>query len=320
MRGWLADPYLWDRREIMECLPRLVSPSLAARTPFDLDHALRLLGSQLYRNHHDGLVRGYVALYGLGTASDALQRAAKECAATSGVACAQHLGFVLNVSEAEEARLGRPCVVHLAELGVLDQDTTLVHMNVVRDAEIAPLVETRTSVVWCPANYLLYAAADGVRSRMGDLHRLGVNVALGIDSTGHSAIGETACFALHAAAQSGQPVSAESLLEMLTINAARAIGFGEHGGSLQPGMRADLVIRRDDAPDAQPGLHLVFQLAALSRASTVDTVIVDGQIVFRRGQFTRVDEGTVCAAARASVERMMGRLGLRQNGGWPVVE
>jgi 5-methylthioadenosine/S-adenosylhomocysteine deaminase len=107
---------------------------------------------------------------------------------------------------------------------------------------------------------------------------------------------------------------------MMTINAAIAVGGGEHTGSLVPGGRADLVIRRDDVPDAQPGLHPVFQLAALSRASTVDTVIVDGRIVFRRGQSTRVDEGVVFAEARASVERMMGRLGLRRGGGWPVVE
>src|SRR5207247_1475368 len=101
MRGWLADPYLWDQRDIMDQMPRLVSPSLEARTPFDLDRALRILGTQLHRNRQEGLVRGYVALYGLGTASDELERAAKDCAARYGVAFMQHLGFVLNVSEAE---------------------------------------------------------------------------------------------------------------------------------------------------------------------------------------------------------------------------
>lgn len=320
MRGWLADTYLWDQRDIMDQMPRLVSPSLAARTPFDLRHALNLLGSQLHRNHHEGLIRGYIALYGLGTASDALQQAAKACAVKNDVAFIQHLGFVRNVSEAEEARLGHPCVVHLAELGVLDRNSGLVHMNVVRDEEIQPLVETGTSVVWCPANHLFYAAASGVSSRMMELHRLGVNVALGIDSTGHCAIGENATFALHAAASSGQHVSAENLLEMLTVNAARAIGAGEHTGSLEPGRRADLVIRRRDVPDAQPALHPAFQLAVLSRASTVDTVIIDGQIVFRHGQFTRVDEGAVYAQVSASVEHMMERLGLHRGGDWPVVE
>jgi cytosine/adenosine deaminase-related metal-dependent hydrolase len=319
MRGWLADPYLWDQRQILDQMPRLVSPSLAARAPFDLDHALRILGDQLPRNRQDGLVRGYVALYGLGTASDELQRAAKECAARNGVAFMQHLGFVLNVSVVEEARLGRACVTHLAELGVLDERSALVHMNVVRDEEVQPLVETKTSVVWCPANYLLNAAPDGVPSRMAELHRLGVNVALGLDSTGYCAIGENACFALHVAASSGHSIPAESLLEMLSINPARAIGFGEHIGSLQPGRKADLVIRRRDAPDAQPSLHPAFQLAALSRTSSVDTVIVDGQIVLRHGWPTKVDEAVVFREASASVERMMGRLGLRRGGDWPVV-
>ena len=81
MRGWLADPYLWDRRELMDHVPSLISRSLETRVPFDTDRALRQLGGQLRRNAGaGGLVRGYVALYGLGTASDELQRAAKACA------------------------------------------------------------------------------------------------------------------------------------------------------------------------------------------------------------------------------------------------
>ena len=64
----------------------------------------------------------------------------------------------------------------------------------------------------------------------------------------------------------------------------------------------------------------MFQLAALSRASTVDTVIVDGQIILRRGRSTRVDEGVVFAEVGASVGRLMGRLGLRQEEAWPMVD
>ena len=59
---------------------------------------------------------------------------------------------------------------------------------------------------------------------------------------------------------------------MLTINAARAMGCAEDLGSLEAGKRADLVIRRADAPDAQPGLDPTFQLAALSRTTSVHTV------------------------------------------------
>jgi 5-methylthioadenosine/S-adenosylhomocysteine deaminase len=312
MRGWLADPYIWDRRELMDHVPSLISPSLEKRVPFDTDRALRLLGGQLRRNAGaGGLVRGYVALYGLGTASDELQRAAKACADASGVTCAQHVGYAKPMSLAEEALWGRPGVVRLAELGVIDRATMLIHANVLSDDEVVQLNKSRASIIWCPTGYLLQAAPGGVRSRMPELHRAGINVALGIDGAGYCAIGDTACLAGHVAILAGEALSPWSLLEMLTINAARAMGCADQLGSLEPGKQADLVIRRADVPDAQPHVDPVFQLAVLSRATSVDTVIVAGRIVLRGGHSTLVDEHVTFADVQASVARMLGRLGLQ---------
>jgi len=311
MRGWLADPYLWDRRDLMDHVPHLISRTLEARVPFDTDLALRQLGGQLRRNEGTGsLVRGYVAVYGLGTASDELQRAAKMCADSNGVTFALHLGYTRSMSEAEDSLWGRPAAVRLAELGVLDQATLLIHANVLRDAEIAPLIESGASLIWCPTGYLLQAAPGGVRSRMPELHRAGVNLALGIDAAGYCAIGDTPCLAAHVALQAGESLSPWSLLEMMTINAARAMGCAERLGSLEPGKQADIVIRRDDVPDALPLIDPAFHLALLSRATSVDTVIVAGRIVLRHGRSTLVDEDVAYADVQASVVRMLRRLGL----------
>ena len=317
VRGWVADPYLWDRREVMAQVPRLISPGLEARVPFDLDRALRTLGGQLRRNADpEARVRGHVVLYGLGTASDELQRAAKACADRHRVACIQHAGYVPAMTAAEDAQWGEPSVCHLAGLGVLDRTTTLVHLNVLRDAEVEPLVAAGPSVVWCPGNTLLHAAGEGARPRMVALARRGINVALGVDSTGHMAVGEAAAFAVHAAALAGETIDADRLLAMLTVNAARALGAAEDLGSLEPGKRADLVIRRADAPDALPALAPAFQLAVLARAPSVHTVIVDGRVVLRDGRATRVDERAVAADQATSTARMLRRLGLA-GPGWP---
>jgi cytosine/adenosine deaminase-related metal-dependent hydrolase len=312
LRGWIADPYLWDHRQLMDFVPTLISPSLEARVPFSTERALRQLGSQLHRNRSaEGLVRGFVALYGLGTASDELQRAAKACADQHGVACFQHVAYSPAMTEEETRRRTRPGIIHLAELGVLDHTATLVHVNIVTDAEIDRLREARSSVVWCPPAYFLTAAPSGVRGRMGDLLRSGIVVALGTDGATHCAVGDTACLAFHAAAVAGDTLAPATILEMLTLNPARAIAADRDVGSLEPGKRADVVIRRAGTPDAQPAVDPVFQLAVLSRTPSVDTVIVDGRIVLRAGRSTLVDEEVVFADVRASVARMLGRLGLR---------
>ena len=48
----------------------------------------------------------------------------------------------------------------------------------------------------------------------------------------------------------------------------------------------------------------------VSRTKSVDTVIVNGEIVVRHGALTRLDEQEVYAKARASMVRMASRAGL----------
>jgi hypothetical protein len=71
------------------------------------------------------------------------------------------------------------------------------------------------------------------------------------------------------------------------------MGLADMMGSLEPGKRADLVIRSGDLPEYQPGHYPIQNLLLASRGKSVDTVIVDGQIVVRGGHSTRVDEQVV---------------------------
>jgi 5-methylthioadenosine/S-adenosylhomocysteine deaminase len=88
-------------------------------------------------------------------------------------------------------------------------------------------------------------------------------------------------------------------------------------GSLEPGKRADIVIRTTEVAESQPGLYPIQTLA--SRGKSVDTVIVDGRIVVRRGRSTLVDEGVVYATARERAIRVAQAIDLRTESRWPVL-
>ena len=95
----------------------LKSDRLLARVPADRTRALGRLGGQLFRNRDkDGIVHGHVALYGEGTASDELMRAAKALADREEVIVNTHVGFDVDLAEAMEARWGQPRFAYLAEL------------------------------------------------------------------------------------------------------------------------------------------------------------------------------------------------------------
>ena len=320
IRTWLAAPYLWDDVGVMRHLGSLESEVLFARAPAEFERCVAALGSELHRNDDpDGRLHGFVCLYGLGTASDALERRAKALAREHGVVLHQHEAYEPASCTAETERLGHSRIVHLDSLGVLDADSTLVHMNILTDEDVDIVAQRGCSVVWCPGAYLSMGLAGKVACRMPELARRGVGVTLGSDSARNSALGDEALLAHLVAANAGEQLAPETILEMLCINAARSAGLGAITGSLEVGKRADLVVKDPSAPEAYPGAN-PLQQAVLTCRGRVRAVVVNGDVVIDNGRSTRIDEREAFARAHESIRGRIGRLGLGEAMQWPVIE
>jgi 5-methylthioadenosine/S-adenosylhomocysteine deaminase len=317
IRCSLAEPYLWDDTETMSAIPGLLSPSLAARVPPDRKRCLKLLGSQLFRNKdRDGIVHAHVAIYGEGTASEELFKAAKAVADEGGVVLNSHLGFDIALATAMERRWGKPRFVHLNELGVLGPNTTFVHMNLIRGDEIGPILRSGLSMVWCPFAYASRGTPLEHPTRIPELFKREANVAIGTDSARQSSAGDAGYLAFVLAAAAGHALPPESILEMQTLGGARAAGLEKAIGSLEPGKRADLVVRSRFAPEMGPGLDAVHQLVAVAHGPSADTVLVNGRVVLRGGRSTLLDEEIVYRVAAASARTVAQRIGIQQPGLW----
>jgi 5-methylthioadenosine/S-adenosylhomocysteine deaminase len=100
------------------------------------------------------------------------------------------------------------------------------------------------------------------------------------------------------------PLGFREVIQMATINGAKALGLGEVTGSLTPGKRADIIlIRANDvntAPLANPEATVVMS----ATPQNVDTVLVDGRIVKRAGKLVGYDVPRIVAAAKASSLRI----------------
>jgi 5-methylthioadenosine/S-adenosylhomocysteine deaminase len=176
IRASVADPFLWD-------IPEGVNTSVK-RAPCDLKRALNLLGKELWRNNDpNSLIRAHVCAYGGGTASGELLLAAKDCADKNGVVLNQHHNFTVEQAEKDDKRFGgRHTLVRFADMGLIDQNCTFVHMNVIRDDEIDPIVKSGMSLVWVPGNYLFYGIASKTPCCMPQLLGKGANVTFGVDT------------------------------------------------------------------------------------------------------------------------------------------
>jgi 5-methylthioadenosine/S-adenosylhomocysteine deaminase len=318
IRGSLADPFLWDVAP--------PSPAASNRIPLDRKRALAVLGTQVKRNADSrALVQGHVAVVGHGTVSDELALAAKACADEHGVIFNQHQSYMQADTAIDDRRHSRHALIHYSELGILDQRSTFAHMNVIRDDELAPIADSGMTVVWCPTASMIFGGGSA-SGRHFDLLERNVNVALGSDApnwAGSLDVGEQAFLAMlttRAQLGRGDVLEPEDLLAMATVNGAQALGWSDRVGTLERGKLADLVIRRHDLPESQPGLDPIRAVAFAARAKSVDTVIVDGQIVVSNGHSTRVDEELVYERANDAARGLLKKMDWPLASRWPRVE
>ncbi len=98
----------------------------------------------------------------------------------------------------------------------------------------------------------------------------------------------------------GRWPSAAELWDAATIGGAAALGRGHELGRIMPGLKADIVLYRLDAPSLCPLNDPVRQLVHSEAGAGIHTVVVDGQPVIEDGRFARVDEAALIDEFRAT--------------------
>lgn len=104
--------------------------------------------------------------------------------------------------------------------------------------------------------------------------------------------------------------SGRRILELATIEGARAMGMGAEIGSITPGKRADLILVDTNAPNMVPFTDPVLLLVTAAQPANVDTVIVDGKLLKHKGRLVQEDTAELFRQSRALAQR------LRKQAGW----
>lgn len=108
-------------------------------------------------------------------------------------------------------------------------------------------------------------------------------------------------------------LTAEKVVEMATIEGARAIGMEHDIGSLEPGKKADLIMLNRDHAQLWPLHHVPNALVYQANGSEVQTVIVDGRIIMEDRRLAFLEPGEereLYARAQAASEAIARRAGL----------
>ena len=272
-----------------------------------------------------GPVRGAATLYGCMRCSDTLLVRANELAREHGAPMIMHQSWDPEEIEISEALYGCRPIQHLADIGVLDENLTLVHMNHLDRAEVELLAESGARVVHCPAASLRRGMGAIREGAFPEMLTLGIPVALGSD--GYSGRRDVLRQAYLAAVgfrefRGELPVlTGETVLEMATRHGARALGLEEEVGSIEVGKRADLVVHTLNRPEAYPRFQdPVDSLVYFRGSSTVDTVFVEGEAILERGRFTRFDATAAYEMIDAAAAEFEAGVGASIYSVWPLID
>jgi 5-methylthioadenosine/S-adenosylhomocysteine deaminase len=100
---------------------------------------------------------------------------------------------------------------------------------------------------------------------------------------------------------------ARRVVELATIEGARALGLAESTGSLRKGKRADLIMVSTRDINIGPFTEPTYMLVDSAQGWNVDTVIVDGRILKRNGKLTAIDVDQLMEQASAATKAIKGR-------------
>ena len=186
-------------------------------------------------------------------------------------------------------------------IGLINAKIQCVHMTELNDAEIELLASSGAHVVHCPESNMKIGAG---RCPVTKLQTAGVNVALGTDSpisnNDLNMLGEMRSAALLAKLGDNDPavLPANKVLEMATINGAKALGRQTDLGSVETGKLADLIAVDFSQPESQPFYDPISQLVYATHPHQVTHVWVAGQCLMRERELTTLDTGDILARVR----------------------
>jgi cytosine/adenosine deaminase-related metal-dependent hydrolase len=238
------------------------------------------------------------------------------------------MGITMHLAEVEADKIflnekyGLSPVYYAESVGLLGPKTVLVHMVWLARADIDKLAETRTSVSHNPSSNS--KLASGV-CKVPQMLASGVNVALGCDggpsNNDYDLVREMKLAAIIHKAVTNDPliVPAETVLEMATINGARALGLEQEIGSLEAGKKADLVVIGLNRLHTTPSPNPISSLVYAATGAEVDTVVVDGRIVVEHGQLLTMDENEVMEQAHQHAGALYRRTGIEIKPTWPIL-
>ncbi|NJE04840.1 amidohydrolase [Thermococcus sp. M36] len=200
-----------------------------------------------------------------------------------------HLSQSMGEVETVKQRYGLTPVEYLERAGVLDDHLIGVHGIYLSEKEVGLYSGSGAALVHCS---LSMAKLEGRIAPIIELAQNGTNIALGNDSPNPVGMMDPFEEMRFAAVlnkvwrRRTDVASAKEVFRWATAGGAKALKL--KAGLIKPGYLADLVLINARKPQFLLGENLYSHIVYSTRGSDVELVMVNGEVVYRNGLFTRI--------------------------------
>lgn len=201
---------------------------------------------------------------------------------------------------------------YLADTGLATPHLCAAHCVWVTDAEQALLAERDVKVLHCPGSNL--KLGSGI-APVAQMRKRGISVSLGADGAACNnrldMFDEIRLAATLQGVKEGPgAVTAREAVWMATREGARALGMSSEIGSIELGKRADLILVERDRPHLSPDADPWSTLAYAARGTDVRLTMVDGSILMRDFELSRLDAARIGAEGAEAAADLARRAGI----------
>ena len=261
----------------------------------------------------DGRIGVWYGARSLGGCTPQLYRQIADGAKRLGTGVTVHLGEVQEDVRYAKKEFGKTPVEFMDQVGLVGPNVVFAHGVWLGEREWPILARKGATVAHCPSSNM--KLASGITS-VPEMLRAGVNVGLGCDggpsNNCYDLIREMKTASLLHKARTLDPLTmkAETVLEMATINGAKAVGLDSQVGSIEVGKKADLIVVNMQRPHLTPNFNPVSNLVYAAEGSDVETTIIDGKVVMENRIVKTLDEEKILREANERAFKLLKRAGI----------
>lgn len=266
--------------------------------------------AQKYNGYADGRITAQLGPHAVYTCSPQLLTQTREEASKLGIGMHIHVAESKQMAKLVKKKHGLTEIELLENINFLKPNVLAAHCIHLTRKEMQIIAKHNVKVSYNPtANMKIASGTPKIKT----LTDLGITVGIGTDGPASNnnldMFKEMKTAALLQKIRYMDPtvLQAQQVLEMATIDGAKALGLEKTVGSLEVGKKADIILIDFRKPHLTPIHDPYANIVYSARGSDADTVIVNGKLLMEGRKVKTLDEQEVMQKAQRTASNLLTR-------------